>query len=305
MLSLAIPTCISTVWQHTWMYTASLPLYLKSHHVLLQPLCPGPRGGLRLALKSHIMRRRVTPLLLARPAEVLLLPMAPSPVPAGRQPGTWIRKQAGRKLLAGNQFPAHHSCSRRSWGHLAWVSGPSRQELGSSAMRLSLTMGRRERLWGSPGPASPPTGHLPAVSWVCNSCRRRHRAYVCFWCWIWSDLCCNHQQNDAPSTLAQVRNGRDWAPASCYSRFTKSLSPLGRTALSCLSLTFPLRSAKEHFHGSLTGMFHIQQNCCMEECSQDRAKRSWCVWKGTWDSVWEVKLQMRAGRRATKPKEYY
>jgi len=62
--------------------------------------------------------------------------MAPSLVPAGQrgwQPGAQWNKQAGRKLLAGDQFPAHWSCSRRSWGCLAWAASPFRQDQGSFA----------------------------------------------------------------------------------------------------------------------------------------------------------------------------
>lgn len=199
--------------------------------------------------------------------------MAPSPVPAGPrgwQPGAWRNKQAGGKPLAGDQFLAHCSCRGRSWGHPAWLAGLSKQDGGRFAMGLSPAMGSREMLWGSPGPASPSMGHLPTGSRLCSLCRGRHRAYLCFRVLDEASgfgvSCGVTTSRMIPEHLVlnQGYNCQGWAPAS---HFPKSVSSPGRAALSHLPPAFPLRSAKKHFQGSLTGTFHIQQNCCTQECS--------------------------------------
>lgn len=216
----------------TWTYTSFLPLYLKSCHVLLKPLCLAQKGGFSLTPMSCWGGRSLLCCLLCLPSpccshspSACAGVVAPSPVPAGQQgrkPRAGRSEPAGRKLLAGNQ--KEELCHR--------------------------PLGGGERLWDSPG----------FVSWVCSFCWGRYRAF-----WIWSDL---HYNNDQKNLLALclgsgfiiARAGSQQA-TSCP---PKSTSSLGRTAPSVLLTTFSLRPAKEHFWGSLTGMFPIQQNCCIQ-----------------------------------------
>lgn len=73
------------------------------------------------------------------PCQVLAAPrgclgvMDAVPVPAGwwgRGPGAPGSKRAGRKLLAGDQLPAHCGCSWKSRGCPAWTANPSMEEQG-------------------------------------------------------------------------------------------------------------------------------------------------------------------------------
>lgn len=231
--------------------------------------------------------------------------MAPSPVPAGqrgRQPEARWNKQAGRKLLAGDQFSPHCSCSRRSRGHPAWVAGLSWQDRRSFATGLSLAMGRGEPRASLPlhgAFAHSPLGlqlvrgktqSLPVllvldegpgfgVTRVVSTSRMIPELFV----------------------LAQVY--KCWAgPQQAAICFPKSLSSLGRQlCLPChqLSLWGLLKSisrapSQEHVTSSKTA--------ACEERSWCRERRSRYARKGTRDCVWEVKPQLRVGRRATIPK---
>lgn len=137
------------------------------------------------------------------PCQVLAAPTAPVPALA-----PWLPAQCRRGSGAGSQRhggiskPAESCWLGTNFHHIAAAAG----EAGATRHGWQARPGRIGGalpwgcpwLWGeeSPGPASHSTRRLPTLLWVCDLCRGRHRAYLCFWCWIWSDPCCQHQQND-------------------------------------------------------------------------------------------------------------
>lgn len=126
--------------------------------------------------------------------------MAPSPVPAGqwgRQPGAWYNKHSSWKVLARDQFPAHCSCSQRSWGHLTWAAGLTGQDQRSFALGLSPAMGTGEKHWSSPGQPPPPQGACSLSPVFAGEGTKPLCASGAGWGYrIWSDPCCNHHQNN-------------------------------------------------------------------------------------------------------------
>lgn len=184
-------------------------------------------------------------MLAPLPFQVLTVPQGSTrgvdavPVPAGwcgQWPGALCSEQGRKKLLAGDQLPAHCSCKWKSWGGTAQAADPSMQEWESFVMVVRI---------GEPRASNP----LPGVSAACAGmvcvCAGECRAYM----WI--------MLVDAPGfgviclvpttwmtlehiTLAQISSCQNWADITKVLPAFQRVLPLCRSPTSLVT-DFPLR----------------------------------------------------------------
>lgn len=233
---------------YTWTYTSFLPLYLNSCHVLLKPLCLAQKED--SVLPQGAGEEDSHSFAAWFPCQVLASPTAPVPVlvcwlPAQCQQGTRARSQGH-----GRMGQLAESCwletKRRSFATGLWEE---ERGSGTAQGQASTHCGFG---WVSHGFAAF-VGE--GIELMCASGRVS---------WIWSDLHCNNQKNLLALCLgsgfiiarAVSQQATSWPP--------KSTPSLGRRDPPVSPPTFSQRPAEEHFWGSLTGTFHIQQNCCMQ-----------------------------------------